>query len=265
MLASWDGVRSRNNGDIFTFVAGPKPAVPFSFTARSSQVADTHSHVPRRAFKRTRPLSDVDDEVSTTRKKKRRLRLLLITSRLSRPFSSPPTHIVDRGTSKIAVWAKQKALGRNLLRKQAILNRIRHITAATRETERRRMERARQAFTKHQVSHVHMPRRQYIPLPPSPLGLSKSNYDALDLEDDWPEAELDDEDVPAVNSDFNILEPSELVLDDYDSLDVGEDLSANPVAVKQPDGKVSEIFEERERQKEVSFVDFGSDWRVPGV
>jgi hypothetical protein len=41
---------------------------------------------------------------------------------------------VDRGSSKIAVWAKQKALGRNLLRKAAILNRIRLQDAAAKKT-----------------------------------------------------------------------------------------------------------------------------------
>lgn len=75
--------------------------------------------------KRGRALADIDGEHSCLYKKKRRLRLFLITSRLSPQFSHPATNIVDRGSSKIAVWAKQKALGRNLLRKAAILNRIR--------------------------------------------------------------------------------------------------------------------------------------------
>ncbi|KAI9678643.1 MAG: hypothetical protein M1817_005700 [Caeruleum heppii] len=274
MKTDWDGLRSRNKGDVFTFVAGPKSVLPFSFVADHSQRPDHLPPTPSRSCKRARPLSDVDDDVSSIRKKKRRLRLLLITSRLSRPFSSPPTHIVDRGTSKIAVWAKQKALGRNLLRKQAIMNRIRQITAATREEERRRMERARQAFmytlpfemysqkaptntwvSRQQSSLVQIPRRQYLPLPPSPLGLS--NYDALDLEDDWPDEEQDEEDSSDVNSDFNILDPSESVLDDYDSLEaVAKPLTAVPVS-KVPHGKASEMVKERERQKEVSFVHLG--------
>lgn len=76
-------------------------------------------------WKRSRAIADIDGEHSCTQKKKRRLRLVLITSRLSPQFSHPATNIVDRGSSKIAVWAKQKALGRNLLRKAAILNGIR--------------------------------------------------------------------------------------------------------------------------------------------
>ncbi|EDU48388.1 predicted protein [Pyrenophora tritici-repentis Pt-1C-BFP] len=78
-----------------------------------------------RPGKRSRAIADIDGEHSCTQKKKRRLRLVLITSRLSPQFSHPATNIVDRGSSKIAVWAKQKALGRNLLRKAAILNGIR--------------------------------------------------------------------------------------------------------------------------------------------
>jgi len=76
-------------------------------------------------WKRSRAVADIDGEHSCMQKKKRRLRLVLITSRLSPQFSHPATNIVDRGSSKIAVWAKQKALGRNLLRKAAILNGIR--------------------------------------------------------------------------------------------------------------------------------------------
>lgn len=90
--------------------------------------------------KRGRAAADVDGEHSCLHKKKRRLRLFLITSRLSPQFSHPATNIVDRGSSKIAVWAKQKNLGRNLLRKAAILNRIRRSAVAARdEVSRRRI------------------------------------------------------------------------------------------------------------------------------
>ncbi|KAL1980162.1 hypothetical protein VTN96DRAFT_4593 [Rasamsonia emersonii] len=81
-------------------------------------------------MKRRRLSNDVDGDVDSdeppSAKKKRRLRLVLITSRLSPPFSIPATYIVSRGTSKIAVWARQRALGlgRCSLRKAAILNRV---------------------------------------------------------------------------------------------------------------------------------------------
>ncbi|XPS69990.1 hypothetical protein M3J07_002229 [Ascochyta lentis] len=109
--------------------------------------------------KRGRAAADIDGEHSCLQKKKRRLRLFLITSRLSPQFSHPATNIVDRGSSKIAVWAKQKALGRNLLRKAAILNRIRRGAVSARgavpgrgrllveqEKEQRQLEMARLTF-----------------------------------------------------------------------------------------------------------------------
>ncbi|KAJ4372738.1 hypothetical protein N0V86_008103 [Didymella sp. IMI 355093] len=88
--------------------------------------------------KRGRAAADIDGEHSCLHKKKRRLRLFLITSRLSPQFSHPATNIVDRGSSKIAVWTKQKNLGRNLLRKAAILNRMRRSAVAAREEVSRR-------------------------------------------------------------------------------------------------------------------------------
>lgn len=287
------------------------------------------------------------------RKKKRRLRLFLITSRLSLPFSSPATNIVDRGSSKIAVWAKQKALGRNLLRKAAILNRIRRRALERKaeeraeagvlervldlEKEQKQLELARLAFsygshdthTRPVLQHppsfpptaavrignhfslsgspnfgtspnfrstspsrdlqdgedvgdyrgpndsycyptppAQLPRRDYIPLPPSPLGLS--NYDAFDLEEEFhdPYAFADDpmpddkemndaystHDSPNSSagfgspltrvtsgsekseliktppqtyySDFNILEPCEAVVGDYDGVDGADGIDA---------------------------------------
>ncbi|RKU44114.1 hypothetical protein DL546_002743 [Coniochaeta pulveracea] len=52
---------------------------------------------PEQALKRRRPTSDVDGpNTATLGCKKRRLRRNLITSRLSRPFSLPATHIINR-------------------------------------------------------------------------------------------------------------------------------------------------------------------------
>lgn len=320
----------------FTFAALPCPTMALTFPPRPT-------HLPQ---KRYRAVTDVDGERSCLRKKKRRLRLFLITSRLSLPFSQPATNIVDRGNSKIAVWAKQKALGRNLLRKAAILNRIKrhclHIkdieqggygrTLLDQEEEQRQFELAKLEFiygshdthtrpvlrssptvpstptvrakredmkvskspvqvkpvpgtpptSSNEQNHekpstqrspndayfypqpgAQIPRKNYLPLPPSPLGLS--NYDALDLEDEIPDryADLDDdsdsplepdydEDMPDVNitsppsfaatlptagtgtidstasaktppktiySDFNILDPGDAVVGDYDGVD----------------------------------------------
>jgi hypothetical protein len=68
-----------------------------------------------------------------------------------------------------------------------------------------------------------IPRRSYIPLPPSPLGLS--NYDAFDLEDEMSNFSddhmySDGDEAPLIYSDFNILDPQESVVAvDYDALD----------------------------------------------
>ncbi|KAF3032824.1 hypothetical protein E8E12_004238 [Didymella heteroderae] len=111
-----------------------QPTIPFQ---KMPLPNTTLTFLPRSGLpesrKRGRAAADVDGERSCPHKKKRRLRLFLITSRLSPQFSHPATNIVDRGSSKIAVWAKQRSLGRNLLRKAAILNRIRRSAVAARE------------------------------------------------------------------------------------------------------------------------------------
>jgi len=92
--------------------------------------------------KRRRPLSDVDGGCFES-KKKRRLRHSLITSRLSRPFSSPATYIYDRDQSKSA-WAR-KSLPSSVIRKAAMVNhfRIRILTARREAVERQRIATAR--------------------------------------------------------------------------------------------------------------------------
>lgn len=87
--------------------------------------------------KRRRPLSDVDGGPFES-KKKRRLRLSLITSRLSQPFSSPATYIYDRDRSKLA-YAKPP-MRRDIIWKAAMVNRFRIRTLAAQhkfEQERR--------------------------------------------------------------------------------------------------------------------------------
>ena len=99
---------------------------------------------------------------------------------------------------------------------------------------------------------VRLPRRSYLPLPPSPLGIS--NYDALDLEDEIRSPYDDDDDFSSSDaemlgspcstsasysstvetssdaartppfpvqyySDFSVLDPEEAVVGDYDGVD----------------------------------------------
>ncbi|PGH36915.1 hypothetical protein GX50_00149 [[Emmonsia] crescens] len=124
----------------FTFSASPAMPIRLSFSRRDSQPPPDSCH-----SKRPRPLTDVDGEGSVgQQKKKRRLRLVFVTSRLSCPFSSPSTHNVSRGSSKIAVWAKQKALGHNLLRKAAIMNRVRKHALTTHNNDPQQFYAARQ-------------------------------------------------------------------------------------------------------------------------
>ncbi|KAF2126530.1 hypothetical protein P153DRAFT_265271, partial [Dothidotthia symphoricarpi CBS 119687] len=185
---------------------------------------------PPGSLKRGRAAADIDGEHSNLQKKKRRLRLFLITSRLSPQFSHPATNIVDRGSSKIAVWAKQKSLGRNLLRKAAILNRVRRGAVSAKEAQQgrgrvlveqeREQEQLRLAkltfkygsvdtYThpvagssgycspneaySYSMPRAQIPKRDYLPLGPSPLGLS--NYDAFDMDEDIPDpySHLDDD------------------------------------------------------------------------
>jgi len=97
------------------------------------------------------------------------------------------------------------------------------------------------------------PRKEYLPLPPSPLGLS--NYDAFDNEDGFFDEDGEDGE-GLVYSDFNVLEPCEPVVDDHDSLLA---FDSDPVwgkLVPLADEKVEEIMREKERQKEISFVRF---------
>ncbi|KAE9963608.1 hypothetical protein BLS_002248 [Venturia inaequalis] len=208
---------------IFKFTANNSiPYRPLSF-ARPNQGNKSSSTITSKR-KRTRPLADLDDSHAGS-KKKRRLRLLLITSRLSRPFSTPATHIVDRGSSKIAVWAKKKSsLGQQVLRKAAIMNfarcRIREKEACSRkdsgvsvgEDERAEVRRRASLGVETDVLGEIEVKRWQGPnnlavhttwpkttgrcaeriVQPSPLGLS--NYDALDEEDEIDFGYFDDED-----------------------------------------------------------------------
>ncbi len=96
--------------------SSPSPISPMS--------PEPDAHCPLR--KRSRVVADVDSDNSGTRqRKKRRLRRDLTTSRLSRPYATPPTHIISRNAVKLGVWTGRRYIGRNVYRKAAILNSIR--------------------------------------------------------------------------------------------------------------------------------------------
>ena len=77
----------------------------------------------RQFLKRSRPQEETDRIGESVSRKKRRLRHDLVTSRLSRPYATPATHIA-RGAWRLGVWARQRLSGGLLLRKGAILNSI---------------------------------------------------------------------------------------------------------------------------------------------
>jgi len=238
--------------EVFSFTFSTVPGLKFCFDSPIPVPVPTN-----RPFKRRRALSDVDGAGNQERKK-RRLRLHLITSRLSRPFSQPASNIVNRGNSKIAAWGKNKALGRNVLRKAAIMNRVRLRLSAAKDVMRQQQERRETLALKEIV--VQKPRHE-LPLPPSPLGLS--NYDALDLEDDMLDEEFGGgiERCESIYSDFNIMNPTSADGDAYDYLDALDaldgispgDLTDTPPAPPE-DGELVEILREEERQGDSFFV-----------
>lgn len=77
----------------------------------------------RKLLKRSRPQEESDRFGESVSRKKRRLRHELVTSRLSRPYATPATHIA-RGAWRLGVWARQRLSGGLLFRKGAILNSI---------------------------------------------------------------------------------------------------------------------------------------------
>ncbi|KAE8450921.1 hypothetical protein EG329_005361 [Mollisiaceae sp. DMI_Dod_QoI] len=237
----------------FTFLAASSLKLSFDWPKLSAPVP------LNRPFKRRRALSDVDGEGKEGRKK-RRLRLHLVTSRLSRPFSEPASNIANRGLSKIPVWgAKNKALGKNVLRKAAIMNRVRRRMDAAKDFMRQEQERSRERLSLREII-LQKPRCLDFPLPPSPLGLS--NYDALDLDDDIYNEHNDDDEavdkVSAIYSDFNIMNPTtNNDGDDYDYLDAldgisPEDLPDTPPA--PPEESIAEMLSREDSRGESIFV-----------
>ncbi|KAI1085414.1 hypothetical protein F5B20DRAFT_2845 [Whalleya microplaca] len=95
-------------------VPGPtkqSPSLPFRLSPSSSQPTAPPS--PPRSLKRTRAPHDVDGPgTAALSSKKRRLALRLVTSRLSRPYSLPATHIVQhRAAPFLKIAAVAAALG----------------------------------------------------------------------------------------------------------------------------------------------------------
>ncbi|KFZ15493.1 hypothetical protein V501_02687 [Pseudogymnoascus sp. VKM F-4519 (FW-2642)] len=218
----------------FTFTFVLTPSSKYTFTSNLPPAP------PRPApFKRRRPLWDVDGSPHPT-KKKRRLRLGLVTSRLSRPYSSPASNIADRGVARVgsASWPVPRRPEKNELRKAAIMNRVRQRLSVLKAAQAKPPPPASvpQKRTHSQLVSAlalrdvvaPMARTYEVPshLPPSPLGLS--NYDALDLEEEEGlgmdrEGEDIDADMSGCGcgyySDFSVRRSPRPEGEDYDYLD----------------------------------------------
>ncbi|KAL8648882.1 MAG: hypothetical protein Q9210_004731 [Variospora velana] len=188
-------------------------------------------------LKRHRLDTDVDGEDSVgLQRKKRRLRLHLVTSRLSRPYATPPTHILTRQSRRPGSWLRPRDRIRSPLRRAAILNAIRvkrtpaksfglkeaNLLSGLRppkEPIHTEVDLITQGI---QTPSGPMPNgcspQQYIPPSPSPLGPS-NYYDALDDEDD-PTEDDDSDDIEErgiVYSNFNDLDGADTGNEDYDT------------------------------------------------
>jgi len=236
--------------DTFSFTFSVGPPLKFTFDRPIPVLVPAN-----RPFKRPRALSDVDGDGDKGRKK-RRLRLHLVTSRLSRPFSQPASNIVTRGSSKIAIWGRNKTPVM-LLRKAAIMNRVRLKLDEAKDFLRQQQQRSRETLAFREIL-VQKPRHHDVPLPPSPLGLS--NYDALDFEDETEDDVLEGtEQTSTIYSDFNFMDPcTDEVDNDYlDALD-GIPPCGVPESPPLPsEESIVEILREKESQGDSYSVHLG--------
>ncbi|MCJ1247331.1 hypothetical protein MMC30_004545 [Trapelia coarctata] len=274
MLFEWRTGKSSGQQDSFSFSTEFEPSTKLNFSS------SIFTPTIRKTAKRSRPQADVDGECSgNLQKKKRRLRLNLITSRLSRPFATPTTHIVSRGTSKFAIWARHRILGRDLLRKAAIMNRIR-ITNTAKKGPAGGLERNTQPFARYEEAHEmefqvindrnsrqqpitpQKTSNQHVPQPRSPLGLSDDDEfgEGFCMFDDPDWEDMDGESVNSetVNSDFNRREPGAFALDDDDVLMAPEQTTNQSLPRIPSSAEIFELVAQEDRQKEMSLAQFGA-------
>ena len=204
-------------------------------------------------------------------RKKRRLRHELVTSRLSRPYATPATHIA-RGAWRLGVWARQKLSGGLFLRKGAILNSIakKRKKAVLESTKKVGLHGPNLAPTYGSACCMVLPlangvRSQSNPLHNAPSQatskalsvFSSSDYDAFDYEENQPiEDEEDEESSPGDNepvySDFRMLGSSDSDEElggasySFDTLDTSYYLGVDHGE------KAIHLVMENERQDEVS-------------
>ena len=189
----------------------------------SSSSARSTEPGTRQILKRSRSYEDIDRFGESVSRKKRRLRHDLVTSRLSRPYATPATHIAQ-GAWRLGVWARQRLSGGLLLRKGAILNSIskkkkKAVSESTKKTAFHEVDVAsKYGNTCRMVSPVaDKTRSQSSPLQASlkPCSVfTPSDYDAFDdeeIDSDEDEEDYDENvsDCQPVYSDFRMLGSSD--------------------------------------------------------
>ncbi|MCJ1350898.1 MAG: hypothetical protein MMC33_000879 [Icmadophila ericetorum] len=169
--------------------------------------------------KQVRSSGDVDGEnTAQMQKRKRRLELQLITSRLSRPFAIPSAYLVGRTGSRVAVWTRSKIIGTNFLRRAAILNSMRKkgLHARKRDNEQLKSIQAYDAGKNPDLEYIaeeaeEGPRlviddisEQERPPQTNTFSVGVSNYDAFDEEGDpYDEDSQDEDENGLIYSNFN--------------------------------------------------------------
>ncbi|KAL7271308.1 hypothetical protein RUND412_005940 [Rhizina undulata] len=172
---SWLNPQATSNSTTAMTTFGFLQPPPLPHLSFSPSAPPTPTPTPQ-SRKRPRPLNDVEGLDYDTRdySKKRRLRLTLITSRLSEPFAIPPTNILNRGScSRVALWARNRGAvaPRNGLRKAAIMNKIKRDALAARAAKERQVEAARREYRQRIAAAAQLSSRQnyVVPLIHQPL------------------------------------------------------------------------------------------------
>ncbi|KAL9607438.1 MAG: hypothetical protein Q9167_007652 [Letrouitia subvulpina] len=198
----------------------------------SPSVKSASETAPQHILKRARPEGDVDGEGSENlQRKKRRLQFNLVTSRLSKPYAAPATHIISRRVSRKGIWLKEKIPRRGLLLHAAILNSVRVRKNKTLGSECHKIEVPATLKSEENANAMDLdmlPEAMRIPRPvtpgldgrlASPVG-EPWNYDAYDHEDEdlYDEDADESADGEEIHSNFNDLATEEENIEDYDTL-----------------------------------------------
>ena len=183
----------------------------------------------QKVLKRSRPQEEIDRFGESVSRKKRRLRHELVTSRLSRPYATPATHIAQ-GAWRLGVWARQRSSGDSLLRKGAILNSIakRKKKAVLESTRKTALHEANMtpkygdtccmdlSLANNVRSQSDRSNGLSLQASPECPVFTSSDYDAFDHEESEPSEDEDEEDEEdntsderPVYSDFRMLNSSE--------------------------------------------------------